>query len=157
MLACVATTAVAGELHNIPLWNPGDVPGAKGDGPLDAPFLTVFTPRAGTANGSAVLIAPGGGNIMLMYGAEGGDIAEVYNEWGVTAFVLTYRLSPSYDNDARTQDGERAMRFIRANAAQWKIDPAKIGMIGFSAGGSLARAVVAASDGGDANAADLVS
>jgi formylglycine-generating enzyme required for sulfatase activity/predicted esterase len=156
LAACVATSAVAGELRNIPLWNPGQVPVAKGDGPLDAPFLTVFSPRAGTANGSAVLIAPGGGNIMLMYGVEGADIAEVYNDWGVTAFVLTYRLSPSYDNDARTLDGERAMRYIRANAAQWKLDPAKIGMIGFSAGGSLARAVVAASDGGDANTADLV-
>jgi formylglycine-generating enzyme required for sulfatase activity/predicted esterase len=156
LLACIATSAVAGELRNIPLWNPGQVPGAKGDGPLDAPFLTAFTPRTGTANGSAVLIAPGGGNIMLMYGAEGADIAEVYNDWGVTAFVLTYRLSPRYDNNARTRDGERAVRFIRANAAQWKLDPLMIGMIGFSAGGSLTRAVVAASDGGDANASDLV-
>jgi len=156
LIACVATSAFAGELRNIPLWNSGQVPGAQGDGPLDAPFLTVFPPRTGTANGSAVLIAPGGGNIMLMYGAEGAEIAEVYNDWGVTAFVLTYRLSPRYDNDARTRDGERAMRLIRANAAQWRLDPAKIGMIGFSAGGSLARAVVAASDGGDANAADPV-
>ena len=66
VLLVYATHAFAGELRNIPLWNPGQVPGAKGDGPLDAPFLTVFSPRAGTANGSAVLIAPGGGNIMLM-------------------------------------------------------------------------------------------
>jgi formylglycine-generating enzyme required for sulfatase activity len=154
VIACVATTATAGELRNIPLWPAGQVPSAKGDGPLDAPFLTVFTPK--NPNGSAVLIAPGGGNIMLMYGVEGGEVAEVYNDWGVTAFVLTYRLSPAYDNAARVADGERAMRLIRANAAQWKLDPAKIGMIGFSAGGSLARAVVAASDAGDANAADPV-
>ena len=140
---------------NIPLWN-GPAPGAAGDGPLDAPFLTVFKPRAGTANGGAVLIAPGGGNIMLMYGGEGGDVAEVFNDWGITAFVLTYRLSPRYDNDARTRDGERAMRLLRAHAAEWHLDPARIGMIGFSAGGSLARAVESASDGGDASAADVV-
>jgi formylglycine-generating enzyme required for sulfatase activity len=156
MLACVATTAVAGELRNVPLWPAGQVPGAQGDGPLDAPFLTVFTPKPGTANGSAVLIAPGGGNIMLMYGVEGGEVAEVYNDWGVTAFVLTYRLAPKYDNGARVLDATRAMRLIRANAAKWKLDPAKIGMIGFSAGGSLARAAIAASDAGNANAADPV-
>jgi acetyl esterase/lipase len=142
--------------RNIPLWNAGHVPGAIGDGPLDAPFLTVFAPRAGTANGGAVLIAPGGGNIMLMYGGEGADVAEVFNDWGVTAFVLTYRLSPRYDNDARTLDGERAMRLLRAHAAHWHLDPARIGMIGFSAGGSLARAVAAASDSGDASSADTI-
>jgi hypothetical protein len=61
------------QYRNISLWDVGQVPGAAGDGPLDAPFLTVFSPRAGTANGGAVIIAPGGGNIMLMYGAEGAD------------------------------------------------------------------------------------
>jgi formylglycine-generating enzyme required for sulfatase activity/predicted esterase len=151
--------AAGGDLdayRNIPLWDAGQVPGAAGDGPLDAPFLTVFLPRAGTANGSAVVIAPGGGNIMLMYGGEGADIAEVFNDWGVTAFVLTYRLSPRYDNDARTRDAERAMRIVRMNAARWHLDAAKIGFIGFSAGGSLGRAVVAASDTGDAAAADAI-
>ena len=142
--------------RNLPLWETGQAPGAVGDGPLDAPFLTVFLPRAGTANGSAVIIAPGGGNIMLMYGSEGAEVAEVYNDWGVTAFVLTYRLSPRYDNEARTRDGERAMRLVRANAARWKLNPARIGFIGFSAGGSLARAVVAASDAGDAGSEDAV-
>jgi formylglycine-generating enzyme required for sulfatase activity len=153
MAACFAPCTVGG---NIPLWQAGHVPGAAGDGPLDAPFLTVFSPRAGTANGGAVLIAPGGGNIMLMYGSEGADVAEVFNDWGITAFVLTYRLSPRYDNDARTLDGERAMRLLRGRAAEWHLDPARIGMIGFSAGGSLARAVVAASDGGDSNSADPI-
>ena len=159
--SCIASAAAA-EPHealtayrNLPLWE-GQVPGAQGNGPLDAPFLTVFLPRAGTANGNAVVIAPGGGNIMLMYGGEGAEVAEVFNDWGVTAFVLTYRLSPPYDNEARTQDGERALRLVRANAARWHLDPAKIGLIGFSAGGSLARAVVAASDPGVADSADTV-
>ena len=163
LLACFAPGAAGGEpgaqlsaYRNIPLWDVGHVPGAIGDGPLDAPFLTVFLPRPGTANGGAVLIAPGGGNIMLMYGGEGADVAEVFNDWGITAFVLTYRLAPHYDNDARAQDGERAMRLLRGRAAEWHLDPAKIGMIGFSAGGSLARSVAAASDSGDASSADTI-
>lgn len=153
------TTPSDGDLApytDISLWNVGKVPGAKADGPLDAPFLTVFLPRAGKANGGAVVVAPGGGNIMLMYGGEGGDVAEVFNDWGVTAFVLTYRLAPRYDQDARTQDAERAMRLVRANAAAWHLDPARIGFIGFSAGGSLGRSLVAAADAGDANSPDAI-
>lgn len=159
LAACLLSFAARSEpsaYQNIPLWEAGHVPGATGDGPLDAPFLTVFKPRSGTATGDAVLIAPGGGNIMLMYGGEGADIAEIFNDWGVTAFVLTYRLSPHYTDDARRQDGERAMRILRAHAREWHLDPAKIGMIGFSAGGSLTRAVVAASDAGDTNATDAI-
>jgi formylglycine-generating enzyme required for sulfatase activity len=160
--ACIAPARAAGPARelaayrNLPLWEPGEVPGTLGNGPLDAPFLTVFLPRAGTANGSAVVIAPGGGNIMLMYGGEGAEVAEVFNDWGVTAFVLSYRLSPPYDNDARTQDGERAMRLVRANATDWHLDPARLGLVGFSAGGSLARAVVGASDPGIADSADRI-
>ena len=142
--------------RNIPLWEAGHVPGAVGDGPLDAPFLTVFRPREGAANGGSVVIAPGGGNIMLMYGAEGMDVAEVFNDWGVTAFVLTYRLSPRYDGDVRTLDGQRAIRLVRAHAAEWSLDPARVGYIGFSAGGSMGRSVVAASGPGDASAADPI-
>jgi formylglycine-generating enzyme required for sulfatase activity len=160
--ACIAPARAAGPARelaayrNLPLWEPGEVPGTLGNGPLDEPFLTVFLPRAGTANGSAVVIAPGGGNIMLMYGGEGAEVAEVFNDWGVTAFVLSYRLSPPYDNDARTQDGERAMRLVRANATDWHLDPARLGLVGFSAGGSLARAVVGASDPGIADSADRI-
>src|SRR6266567_2620546 len=75
---------VSASSYNIPLWEAGKVPLAKGDGPLDAPFLTVFLPAEGKRNGGSVVIAPGGSNIMLMYGAEGIDIAEPYNDWGVT-------------------------------------------------------------------------
>ncbi len=98
------------QYRNIPLWDAGKVPLAKGDGPLDAPFLTAFLPPEGKRNGASVVIAPGGANIMLMYGAEGLEIAERYNDWGVTAFVLTYRLSPRYGDDARTLDGMRAIQ-----------------------------------------------
>ena len=145
-----------GPYRDIPLWDVGQVPGSKGDGPLDAPFLTVFMPRAGRANGGAVVVAPGGGNIMLMYGGEGADVAEVFNDWGVTAFVLTYRLAPRYDQEARTLDAERALRLVRSHAAEWQLDPARIGFIGFSAGGSLGRGLVAAADAGDPQNADPI-
>jgi len=87
--------------YNIPLWEEGKVPLALGTAPLDTPFLTVFLPPENHRNGGSVVVAPGGGNIMLMYGVEGMDIAERYNDWGVTAFVLTYRLSPRYNDKAR--------------------------------------------------------
>jgi endo-1,4-beta-xylanase len=142
------------QYRNIPLWDAGAVPLAAGTGPLDTPFLTVFLPPEGRRNGASVVIAPGGANIMLMYGAEGLEIAERYNEWGVTAFVLTYRLSPRYGENARVLDGTRAIQTVRSRAAAWKLDPARIGYIGFSAGSSMGRAVVAAARPGDANASD---
>ena len=144
------------QYRNLPLWDAGKVPLAKGDGPLDAPFLTAFLPPEGKRNGGSVVIAPGGANIMLMYGAEGLEIAERYNDWGVTAFVLTYRLSPRYGDDARTLDGMRAIQVIRGNAAAWKLDPAKIGFIGFSAGSNMGRTVVASARAGDPRRGDAL-
>ncbi len=127
--------------YNIPLWDAGQVPLAKGDGPLDKPFLTVFQPPAGKRNGGGVVVAPGGSNIMLMYGAEGMEVAERYNDWGVTAFVLTYRLSPRYGEDARLLDAKRAMVVARQHAQELGLDTKKFGFIGFSAGSALARAL----------------
>jgi acetyl esterase/lipase len=128
--------------YNIPLWPDGQVPLAKGDGPLDKPFLTVFLPPPGKANGTSLVIAPGGSNIMLMYGGEGMEVAERLNDWGVTAFILTYRLSPKYGEDARVADGKRAIQLVRSRSAEFKLDPKRVGYIGFSAGSNLGRAVV---------------
>ncbi len=144
------------ENYNIPLWPEGKVPMAQGNGPLDKPFLTVFPATAGKHEGCSVIIAPGGSNIMLMYGGEGVEVAERYNDWGCTAFVLTYRLSPRYNETARVLDATRAIQVVRSRAAEFKIDPARIGFAGFSAGGSLARAVPAGSKPGDKSAADPV-
>jgi acetyl esterase/lipase len=155
VLAAADTTNVkSGAHYNIPLWDPGKVPLAAGDGPLDSPFLTVFTPRDGKGNGTSVIVAPGGGNIMLMYGLEGLDIAERFNDWGSTAFVLTYRLSPKYGDDARVLDGNRAVQLVRSRAKEWDLDPQKVGLAGFSAGSSMARLVAAAAKRGDPNATD---
>ena len=139
--------------YNIPLWEEGKVPQATGNGPLDNPFLTVFLPPEGKRNGASLIVAPGGGNIMMMYGTEGMDIAERFNEWGGTAFVLTYRLAP-YPERARVLDGNRAIQLLRARAAEWGLNPATIGFSGFSAGSSLGRAVAAAAKPGDPDAAD---
>ncbi len=152
MLAALGSfAAFAGTNHgasnfNIPLWEDGKVPLSVGEGPLDKPFLTVFLPAAGKANGASIVIAPGGSNIMLMYGGEGMEVAERLNEWGVTAFVLTYRLSPRYKDDARILDGKRAIELVRSRAAEFKLNPQRVGFIGFSAGSSMGRLVVAASN-----------
>jgi acetyl esterase/lipase len=142
--------------YNIPLWEEGKVPLATGNGPLDSPFLTVFLPPEDKRNGGSVIVAPGGSNIMLMYGGEGLDIAERYNTWGVTAFVLTYRLSPRYGENVRVMEGKRAVQLVRARAGELKLDPNRVGYIGFSAGSNTARSVVGTSGPGDPIAADPI-
>jgi acetyl esterase/lipase len=155
--AAISTAATsAGENFNVYLWEPGKVPLAVADGLLDQPFLTVFLPPENKRNGSAVVIAPGGSNIMLMYNAEGIEVAERFNDWGTVAFVLTYRLEPKYLENARVLDGNRAMRLVRSRAQEWKIDPNRIVFAGFSAGSTMARAVTAAASPGDPNAPDPV-
>jgi acetyl esterase/lipase len=91
---------------------------------------------------------------MMMYGSEGMEIAERFNDWGAAAFVLTYRLSPKYGENARVLDGNRAVQLVRARVKEWKLDPAKIGFAGFSAGSSLGRSVVAAAKAADPGASD---
>src|SRR5581483_6058744 len=81
---------------------------------------------------------------------------ERLNDWGIAAFVLTYRLSPRYNDAARVADGKRAIQLIRARAAEWKLDPARIGYAGFSAGSNLGRSVAAGSGPGDPNAPDPI-
>jgi acetyl esterase/lipase len=106
------------------------------------PSLAVFRPA--TPEGSAVLILPGGGYQRLALDVEGYDVARVMNGFGVTAFVLTYRLPHEGWMDAANvplQDAQRAMRLIRANAARLSIAPARAGVLGFSAGGHLAASL----------------
>jgi len=152
--ALAATDPLAN--FNIPLWPAGQVPLAAGDGPLDNPLLTAFLPPAAQRNGSAVIVAPGGSNIMLMYNVEGIEVAERMNDWGTAAFVLTYRLAPRYNEQARMLDGNRAIRVIKARAKEWGLDPERILFIGFSAGSSLARITAANATPGDPSAADPI-
>lgn len=137
----------------IPLWEAG-APGFEDrrDEPEKArdywiknihnPSLTAFLPPAEKNTGAAVLVIPGGGHRELVYQAEGREPAEYLNKLGVAAFVLKYRLareenSPYALDVHPRQDVQRAMRIIRSRAAEWNIDPARIGMLGFSAGGEV--------------------
>jgi acetyl esterase/lipase len=157
--AAVDKQSGAAVLHldfNIPLWPEGQVPGAKGDWSVDKPYLTAVLPPEGKGNGTAVIVLPGGGNIDLFAHPEGMAVAEHMNDWGVAAFVLTYRLSPRYGQDARILDGRRAVQLLRSRAAEFKLDPNRIGMAGFSAGGNLIRPLAAKPVFGDAAASDPI-
>ncbi len=107
---------------------------------VDNPSMTPFWPAEGIATGAAVVIFPGGGYIRLAINHEGYDIAKWFAERGVAAFVVKYRMQ-EYGFPAPLLDGLRAVRLVRKNAMDWGIDPAKIGVVGFSAGGHLAASV----------------
>ncbi|OFY83251.1 MAG: 1,4-beta-xylanase [Bacteroidetes bacterium RBG_19FT_COMBO_42_7] len=106
------------------------------------PDLTVFLPAQDKANGSAVLICPGGGYSALAFDHEGNAIAKWLNDNGIAGIILKYRLPSDQIMKDKSigplQDAQEAMRVIRRNANDWKIDPKKVGVIGFSAGGHLA-------------------
>lgn len=160
ILAAASSLAAADKLQldfNVPLWPEGKVPLAVGSESVDRPFLTVVLPPEDKRSGAAVIVAPGGGNLDLLPHEEGLAVAEKLNSWGVTAFVLAYRLSPRYKADARLLDGQRAIQIVRTRAAEWKIDPHRVGMIGFSAGGEMVRIVSRTFVPGDPQAEDPIA
>src|SRR2546423_8253890 len=132
LLATFAGTAEADAGAAVVLW-PGGAPGAVGNAPEDIPTLTPYLPPKGKAAGAAVVICPGGGYQHLA-DHEGRPVAEWLNTLGVAAFVLKYRLGPRYQHPAMLQDAARALRTVRARAAEWGVDPARVGILGFSAG-----------------------
>ena len=104
---------------------------------IDKPTLTVYLPTGPNATKTGVVVAPGGGYTNLSMIKEGEDIALWLNAQGVAAFVLKYRLGPKYHNPIELEDAQRAIRTVRANAAEYGIAPDHVGMWGFSAGGHL--------------------
>jgi acetyl esterase/lipase len=138
----------------IVLW-PGGAPLAKGSASGDVPKLYYY-PAVGTEVGSAVIVLPGGGYVHLMMEKEGATEAKWLAAHGVPAFVLQYRLAPTYRYPAPMLDGDRAVRYVRSHAADFKIDPNKIGVWGFSAGGNLAGYLATAPDQRDKKSADPV-
>ena len=147
-------TMVKGAETPIVLW-PGGAPGAVGNETIDIPTLTPYLPPKDKMTGAAIIVCPGGGYTHLA-DHEGGPVAEWLNSLGVTAFVLKYRLGPRYHHPAPMQDAARAIRIVRARAAEWGLDPQRIGILGFSAGGHLASTAGTHFDSGNPNAADAI-
>ena len=120
-----------------------------------APRLYLFPVEGAAAPCPAVVVCPGGGYGNLAIGYEGVDVARWLNSHGVAAFVLQYRVAP-HRYPAPLEDAQRAIRLIRDNAGEWKIDPAKVGMLGFSAGGHLVSTAATHFDRGKPEDADPV-
>ena len=141
-----------------PLWptsGPG-APGALGTAPKDIPTLTPFFAPSEKATGAAMIVCPGGGYAKLAP-HEGFQYALWLNEQGITAFVLKYRLgSNGYHHPTMMLDGQRAIRYVRAHASEWNLDPHRIGIIGSSAGGHLASTCLTHFDPGKPDASDPV-
>ncbi len=125
------------------------------------PYVTVFLPPKEKATGAAVVIVPGGGHRELWPKHEGENVAEWLRDRGVAAVVLRYRLarevgSPYKVAEHAVQDGQRALRLVRSKAADWQVDPGRVGMMGFSAGGELTALVCNKAEAGRADAPDPV-
>ena len=170
MLAVAATGADGPE--QVPLW-PKGAPGfeSRKDEPevardywvrnIHNPSITAFLPPKDKATGAAVIICPGGGHRELVFNAEGAEAARYLNSLGVAAFALKYRLgreqgSPYKPQVHAREDGLRAMRLVRSRAEEWGIDPKRVGIMGFSAGGEVASMVVYSPGEGDPKADDPI-
>ncbi|HEV8004292.1 MAG TPA: alpha/beta hydrolase [Planctomycetaceae bacterium] len=139
----------------IVLW-PEGAPGAHGTAGKDKPTITVHLPAPSIANGGAVVICPGGGYQHLAMSYEGHDVAEWFNTFGVAGFVLKYRLAPDYHHPSPLLDVQRAIRVVREKAGDWHIDPHRVGVMGFSAGGHLASTAATHFDAGKSDASDPI-
>ncbi|RDC62128.1 alpha/beta hydrolase [Adhaeribacter pallidiroseus] len=173
LLHCLSTVAQAQNNGlKIPLW-PQGAPGFENrrNEPEQAkdwwvknihnPSVTVFLPPQTKATGTAVIIMPGGGHRELVFNAEGVEPAAFLNNLGIAAIVLKYRLgreenSPYNVEKHPRQDAERAIRLVRSKASVWGIDPMRIGVLGFSAGGEVANMVAYGPGNGDPKATDPI-
>ncbi|HUE16527.1 MAG TPA: alpha/beta hydrolase [Planctomycetaceae bacterium] len=159
----------------VPLWSQG-APGSEGRSSeekivgkvhhhyvsnIHHPSLTVFLPPQDKANGAALVICPGGGHRFLSIDHEGYDLARWLNDQGVAGFVLKYRLANEPDSKYKVDvdalaDARRAIRLVRSRASEWGVDPARVGLLGFSAGGELAMLAGTKSEKGRPDAADPI-
>jgi len=139
--------------ESFPLW-PEDAPGAMGSDEKDIPTLTAYLPAEGKSNGASFVVLPGGG-----YASLAPHEGEVYAKWlaqqGIAAFVLRYRLGSSgYRHPVMIEDAARALRTVRSWARRDGRDPARVGIIGSSAGGHLASTLLVRHDAGQPDAVD---
>ncbi len=141
--------------ERVPLWLNG-APGAQGTAEEDTPTLTIY-PIGGTQKvKTAVIVFPGGGYMHLAVEHEGSQIAAWLNSYGITAFVLRYRLGPKYQHPIEMGDAQRAIRYVRSRATDFGFDPHRLGVWGFSAGGHLASTAGTHFDDGKADATDAI-
>ena len=138
-----------------PLW-PDGAPGAQGTAEVDKPTLAAYPVPAGQGTGTAVIVCPGGGYVNLSMDKEGDQIARWLNSIGVTSFVLKYRLGPKYRHPIELGDAQRAIRTVRQKAAEYRVMPDRIGIMGFSAGGHLASTAGTHFDAVNANPSDPI-
>lgn len=154
MLGAVATAAGAGEREVVPLWTEG-APGGPAAGAENAPTLTVCLPD--TPSGAGIVVCPGGGYGGLALDHEGDQVAAWLNENGVAAFILRYRhRGTGFGHPAPLQDAQRAIRTVRTRVKAWNVEPDRIGILGFSAGGHLASSAGTHFDAGRPDADDPV-
>lgn len=155
LLIIFSAIAQAAPPQIVLLWS-GGAPGALGNGDQDRPSLTIFLPDPSKAVGAGVVVCPGGGYQGLAMEKEGYEPAKWLNSLGLAAFVLKYRLGPRYHYPVETNDGLRAVRYVRYHAQDYGIKIDRIGIWGFSAGGHLASFVGTHFDTGNPRAGDPV-
>ena len=174
LIFCAA--ALAAEPPTVELW-PDGAPGSQGRGgeatvrvtesgervvsKVHNPSLIVYLPEASKATGAGVVIAPGGGHREMWTDHEGHNIAKYLAERGVAGFVLLYRLAREQDSPYTIEghalaDTQRAIRLVRSRAKEWRVDPARVGVMGFSAGGELAALAAMRHDAGNPEASDPI-
>jgi acetyl esterase/lipase len=137
------------------LW-PAGAPNALGSADADRPVLYVYRPNPRKANGAGIVVCPGGGYGGLAIDHEGHEVARWFASFGVTAAVLRYRHAPGYRNPVPLLDAQRAIRYLRSNATDLRLDAKRIGIMGFSAGGHLAATAATKWDYGSAAAVDPI-
>ncbi len=154
LLVCFMAGMVAQADEPVLLWANG-APGALGTGEADKPCLLPFPASADTATGAGIVVCPGGGYGGLAMDHEGHQVAAWLNANGISAFILKYRVTP-YKHPIPLGDVQRAIRTVRSHAQEWRTDPARLGVLGFSAGGHLASTAATHFDKGNADAADPI-
>jgi acetyl esterase/lipase len=176
LVSSLTLASVAQTPKEIPLW-PQGAPGSEGKtasetvttsdsgelrvSTIHNPSITPYLPAQDKATGAAVLVIPGGGHRMLAITHEGYNVGEWLASHGIAAFVLKHRLAREEGSTYKIEvesfaDAQRAMRLIRSRAQEWRIDPARLGAMGFSAGGELVAQIAAKFDDGTPGASDLV-
>jgi acetyl esterase/lipase len=150
-----ASPPILQEPQTVRLWEAA-APGANGDEAEDVPTLTIYMPPNTAGPLPAVIVAPGGGYRNLSMNKEGRLPANYLNTLGIAAFVLKYRLGPEYRHPIELGDMQRAIRTLRSRAAEWHLDPNRIGVMGFSAGGHLAATASTRFDAGNASSPDPI-